>query len=424
MRRKFGLFLIILLFVITLCSCQPKEQNASSSILNDSSLENDNNANTSSGLMNSSNSSSVEDGLKLVDRPYSDLSDEEKDQLKYFNDGYTFLATPNSEKWYLYKYGELFRVIDVVTQCPELYTFKNFDENYVVIDNCMYFCVNENTHGNTRGYSYEADIYKYDFSSNLVEKYIAKEEFNEFATQGIHMLKHNDNLVFICECNDWSNIVEVNTKSNPKLVHKKKTEIIIESENNYDVYFYMDFIPIDKDNYRIIQVTNNTSFSRNFSLIDYSYSDEKDLKREKTVIGYFYRNNENLSYMSNSEVVINEVNGKETHKSSIKMIDSSGNIETIKDGLPFIISESSDNLCYIDSKLSNDWIVFQSYYRFKTNVDGESTLLSTFVYYFKDKLLCQINETGKIDLWNIYSGTLNRPIKIIDCKENIYKSDL
>lgn len=359
----------------------------------------------------------------LVDRDYDDLSDDEKEQIKYFNDGYTFLASPYSDKWYLYKYGELFRVIDVDIQCPELFTDKCFDENYVIINDCLYFCAFENTNG----YSYEADIYQFNFTTSKVKKYIEKQRFDEYATHGVHMLKHNSSLVFLCECNEWSNIVEVDTNSEtPTLELKKQIDVFIDSVDRYNNYYYMDFIPVDKDNYRVIQITSNNEFSVNFSLTDYDLSDclyfERDLLPP---IGFFYRNGKNISYVNNTEEVINKINGKRTHKSTIEQIDSTGKIKIIGENLPYFISTSSDSYCYNTSKLSEDWIIFDSTYLYSTINGGESTLGKSFVYYFDDKLLCELNESPeKVDLWNVYyDGSYESPEKITSFKENVYSSE-
>ena len=63
------------------------------------------------------------------------------------------------------------------------------------------------------------------------------------------MLKHKKKLVFICTCEEWNNIVEVDTtKSTPKLEYKGKCDTVTIPGDEWNQF---NFIPIDEDNYRI-----------------------------------------------------------------------------------------------------------------------------------------------------------------------------
>lgn len=424
MKKAFCLILVISVFLF--CSCQSQLLSKTSDVGNTEHSSSSNEISTTAAS-ESTDSLSTESTIELSDRDYGDLSDDEKEQLKYFNDGYTFLSRNSKDKWFLYKYGSLFRVIDVNSQCPELKSYDStVEKNYVVINDSLYFCVFDNQ----SGYSYkDTNIYRYNFISQKVEKYIDKEQFKEFATKGVHMLKHNNNLVFICECNDWSNVVEVDTnKEKPEVEFKKQIETLIESIHNGNSNYYMDFIPIDNDTYRVIQITSQYQFSVSFSLIDYSYSDELHFKvGTDGAIGYFYRDGQNLVYVSYFEEEINKINGNKTHKTTIEERNSNGNNKVIKDKLPYFISTTDDNYCYHDSYLSKDWLVFNALYFYKNAPDsssGQGTLGKKFIYFFNDELLCTLDDAVKVDLWNAYfNGKYDSPTKINSFKNSVFESE-
>ncbi len=396
MKKYISILLLILMF-FSLTACESKK------------IEPDNTINTAEEtskiqqiVETKESSSNDKTEFELTDKSYDDLTLDEKEQLKYYNDGYTFIANFWNNMWYVYKYGELFKVIDTTNlrdELPELYEENiNFD-NYLVIDNCLYFFVRKTN-----------DVFKIDFDILKVEKYISGEEFKDYTTvDNCVMLKHNKNLFFVLTCAEWNNIIEIDTtKDTPTLDYKGKGDNLVKPG---DVFEKFEFIPIDSNNYRVTEAINNISY--NYSLENYMITEKcefpnigydednwQDYLHEKT-IGYFYREGKDYNYSFISKTRENELNGKEEHSSEILKADSKKNKSILAEKLPFFNFEDTYTDTTIKrlscSKLSNEWLYFVADYQRGNN---------NLIYFFDDNLLCDtssLNYTIEyVDLWNVY----------------------
>lgn len=386
----------------------------------------------------SESSSEIENDLfELTDRNYNDLSEDEKEQLMYYNDGYTFIANIldySDEYWYIYKYGKLFKVIDITNfvnneqqKYEEVHIDDNTIKNYVVIDNYLYFFISETK-----------DVYRINFENPTVEKYIDGKEFEEYAIYNNSvMLKHNDNLLFLCTCKDWNNVIEVDTTvENPELKYMGKTESIIDPGDKWEKF---NFIPIDTNNYRITDFGDNVAtdsltdfYNYNFSLTDYKITDIRQFPSiefdeehwqnyvEENSIGYFFRDDKELLYSYINTEYENDINGTSEFRSSILKSDSDSNKDFLCKDVPHfnIDNDSDDFKMYLlyNSKLSNDWLYF--------NTDKYD-----LIYFFDEKILCETKDCSAkyVDLWNVYYETNkdnhliyeSKPIE--DFKDNIFQ---
>ena len=135
--------------------------------------------------------------------------------------------------------------------------------NYIVMDNFLYFFISKTK-----------DVCRINLDDCTIQTYIDGSEFEDYAVyDNSIMLKHKKKLVFICTCEEWNNIVEVDTtKSTPKLEYKGKCDTVTIPGDEWNQF---NFIPIDEDNYRITEykdgiVSDLTAYcSYNFSLNDY-----------------------------------------------------------------------------------------------------------------------------------------------------------
>lgn len=407
MKKYISILLSILMF-FSLTACESNK------------IEPDNTINTAEEtskiqqiVETKESSSNDKTEFELTDKSYDDLTSEEKEQLKYYNDGYTFIGNvldDKNEKWFLYKYGELFKVIDISSfvdnekpTYEEYHLNHNDIRNYVVIGNSLYFFISETK-----------DVYRINFDDLKIQKYIDGEEFEEYTVYNNSvMLKHNNNLLFICTCKDWNNVLEVDTtKGNPNLNYKGKSDTILEPG---DDWYEFNFIPLDKDNYRITQcgydIVDSLSsyYSYNFSLNDYKITDIRQFPEiefdeehwqnyvEEDSLGYFYRDNKDILFSYVRTESINNISGRSEWSSSILKSDSDKNKNFLSEDLPYFYSDSNSDgfsyKCYTlnNSKLSNDWFYFFA--------DGHD-----LIYFFDDNILCDINDCSVkyIDLWNVY----------------------
>lgn len=421
MKKHLSILLVILMIVsLTACKSGNNEQ--------------ENTNNTSSTNSNEQQTTNIQEStvntgtsFKLVDRSFDDLSDEEKEQLKYYNDGYTFIGNildEENKKWYLYKYGELFKVIDikdfVVNEKPkyEKYHLNSSNiRNYVVIGNSLYFFISE-----------AKDVYKIDFDNLKIQKYIDGEKFKEYAVYNNSvMLKHNNNLLFICTCENWNNIIEVDTsKENPTLDYKGKSDTILVPGDDWEEF---NFIPIDKDNYRITQygyniVSSLTSYcSYNFSLNDYKISDIRQFPDinydeehwqdyvDEESLGYFYRDDKDILFSYIKKENVNDISGRNEFTTSILESDSEGNKSLVCENLPYFhlsIDTTSLKTSALNwSRLSNNWVCFSA-----------TGIGKNLVYFFEEKILCDFGyySIKNIDLWNVYYEEWVDGLSVCSCK--------
>ena len=106
------------------------------------------------------------------------MSDSEKKQLKYYNDGYTFIAQLSyDQKWLLYKYGELYKVIDASDfylekkdKFKDAYADGETIGNYIVMDNFLYFFISKTK-----------DVCRINLDDCTIQTYIDGSEFEDYA---------------------------------------------------------------------------------------------------------------------------------------------------------------------------------------------------------------------------------------------------
>lgn len=375
---------------------------------------------------------------KLVNKNYDDLTNSEKEQLKYFNDGYTLMGelTKDAFEWVLYKYGEKFKVINAEKflnenseRFQEAYLASNMVRNYVVINNILYFFISETK-----------DVYAIDLDNPTIEQYIDGSQFENYAIyDNSIMLKHKNKLVFICTCEEWDNVIEVDTDNTiPKLEYKGRCSRFITPSSEYTDF---NFVPIDDDNYRITEygediVHNFNAYSSyNLSLKDYNITDvvefpeiEFDEKNtwdyiDEKPIGYFYRDNKDVLFSFINKNEVNQISGLDEWSATILKSDSDKNKEVVHKKLEnFKISESETSEYKArlkDSKLSNDWLFFET--------DDDDLF-----YFFDSNTLCDARNyvIDYVDLWNVYytgykgSEKIFKSKPINDFKKNIYHCEI
>lgn len=375
---------------------------------------------------------------KLVNKNYDDLTNSEKEQLKYFNDGYTLMGelTKDAFEWVLYKYGEKFKVINAekflnenLERFQEAYLASNMVRNYVVINNILYFFISETK-----------DVYAIDLDNPTIEQYIDGSQFENYAIyDNSIMLKHKNKLVFICTCEEWDNVIEVDTDNTiPKLEYKGRCSHFITPSSEYTDF---NFVPIDDDNYRITEygediVHNFNAYSSyNLSLKDYNITDvvefpeiEFDEKNtwdyiDEKPIGYFYRDNKDVLFSFINKNEVNQISGLDEWSVTILKSDSDKNKEVVHKKLEnFKISESETSEYKArlkDSKLSNDWLFFET--------DDDDLF-----YFFDSDTLCDARNyvIDYVDLWNVYytgykgSEKIFKSKPINDFKKNIYHCEI
>lgn len=375
---------------------------------------------------------------KLVSKNYDDLTNSEKEQLKYFNDGYTLMGelTKDAFEWVLYKYGEKFKVINAEKflnknseRFQEAYLASNMVRNYVVINNILYFFISETK-----------DVYAIDLDNPTIEQYIDGSQFENYAIyDNSIMLKHKNKLVFICTCEEWDNVIEVDTDNTiPKLEYKGRCSLFITPSSEYNDF---NFVPIDDDNYRITEygediVHNFNAYSSyNLSLKDYNITDvvefpeiEFDEKNtwdyiDEKPIGYFYRDNKDVLFSFINKNEVNQISGLDEWSATILKSDSDKNKEVVHKKLEnFKISESETSEYKArlkSSKLSNDWLFFET--------DDDDLF-----YFFDSNTLCDARNyvIDYVDLWNVYytgykgSKKIFKSKPINDFKKNIYHCEI
>lgn len=375
---------------------------------------------------------------KLVNKNYDDLTNSEKEQLKYFNDGYTLMGelTKDAFEWVLYKYGEKFKVINAEKflnenseRFQEAYLASNMVRNYVVINNILYFFISETK-----------DVYAIDLDNPTIEQYIDGSQFDNYAIyDNSIMLKHKNKLVFICTCEEWDNVIEVDTDNTiPKLEYKGRCSRFITPSSEYTDF---NFVPIDDDNYRITEygediVHNFNAYSSyNLSLKDYNITDvvefpeiEFDEKNtwdyiDEKPIGYFYRDNKDVLFSFINKNEVNQISGLDEWSATILKSDSDKNKEVVHKNLEnFKISESETSEYKArlkSSKLSNDWLFFET--------DDDDLF-----YFFDSNTLCDARNyvIDYVDLWNVYytgykdSEKIFKSKPINEFKKNIYHCEI
>lgn len=402
MKKYISILLLILMF-FSLTACQSNKIEPKNTINTDEEMPK-----TQQAFENKENSENTETSFELTDKSYDDLTSEEKEQLKYYNDGYTFIGNilnDSIEKWFLYKYGELFKVInieDFINNEKERYEKIHLNSSnirdYVVINDCLYFFIPE-----------AKDVYKIDFNKLEIEKFIDGTQFEEYAVYNNSvMLKHNNNLLFICTCKDWNNVLEVDTtKDSPTLEYKGKSDTILKPGDDWDEF---NFIPLDENNYRITQYDYNivysltSYYSYNFSLNDYKITDIRQFPEiefdeehwqdyvDEDSLGYFYRDNKDILFSYINKESINNISGRSEWSSSILKSDSEKNKNFLSEDLPrfyLSITSTDEKISQLSSsRLSNDWLYFKNH----------------LIYFFDDNTLCDMNDcyVEYIDLWNVY----------------------
>ena len=426
--RKIALIFVMIFLICCMTACENKGTvQETSSITNTKNTSNTESSNVETTVEETKTS------YNLIDKSRDDLSDSEKKQLKYYNDGYTFIAQLSyDQKWLLYKYGELYKVIDASDfylekkdKFKDAYADGETIGNYIVMDNFLYFFISKTK-----------DVCRINLDDCTIQTYIDGSEFEDYAVyDNSIMLKHKKKLVFICTCEEWNNIVEVDTtKSTPKLEYKGKCVTIPGDEWNQ-----FNFIPIDEDNYRITEykdgiVSDLTAYcSYNFSLKDYKITDVVNFPNieydednwqdyiNEASLGYFYRDNKDILFSYIPKSGVNDISGRTEKSCAILKSDSKGNKELLNGDVGYFtlgISTTDDKISQLSfSKLSDEWFLF-----YEQGYD--------LLYFFDDNKLYEIEENVKYaDLWNVYlyqydESTelfyISKPIK--ELKSKIYES--
>ncbi len=428
--RKIALIFVMIFLICCMTACENKGTvQETSSITNTKNTSNTESSNVETTVEETKTS------YNLIDKSRDDLSDSEKKQLKYYNDGYTFIAQLSyDQKWLLYKYGELYKVIDASDfylekkdKFKDAYADGETIGNYIVMDNFLYFFISKTK-----------DVCRINLDDCTIQTYIDGSEFEDYAVyDNSIMLKHKKKLVFICTCEEWNNIVEVDTtKSTPKLEYKGKCDTVTIPGDEWNQF---NFIPIDEDNYRVTEykdgvVSKLTSYcSYNFSLKDYKITnvvnfpnieyDEDNWQDyiNEASLGYFYRDNKDILFSYIPKSGVNDISGRTEKSCAILKSDSKGNKELLNGDVGYFtlgISTTDDKISQLSfSKLSDEWFLF-----YEQGYD--------LLYFFDDNKLYEIEENVKYaDLWNVYlyqydESTelfyISKPIK--ELKSKIYES--
>lgn len=426
--RKIALIFVMIFLICCMTACKNKGTvQETSSITNTKNTSNTESSNVETTV------EETKPSYNLIDKSRDDLSDSEKKQLKYYNDGYTFIAQLSyDQKWLLYKYGELYKVIDASDfylekkdKFKDAYADGETIGNYIVMDNYLYFFISKTK-----------DVCRINLDDCTIQTYIDGSEFEDYAVyDNSIMLKHKKKLVFICTCEEWNNIVEVDTtKSTPKLEYKGKCDTVTIPGDEWNQF---NFIPIDEDNYRITEykdgiVSDLTAYcSYNFSLKDYKITDVVNFPNieydednwqdyvDEESLGYFYRDNKDIlfSYILKSDT--NDISGRTERSCAILKSNSNGNKDLLNGNVGCFtlkISYTVDKISQLNSsKLSEDWFLF--------NEEGKD-----LIYFFDDNELYEIDGyVSYADLWNVYLNQydentklnyISKPIR--NLKSNIY----
>lgn len=428
--RKIVLIFVMIFLICCMTACENKGTvQETSSITNTKNTSNTESSNVETTV------EETKPSYNLIDKSRDDLSDSEKKQLKYYNDGYTFIAQLSyDQKWLLYKYGELYKVIDASDfylkeedKFKDAYADGEDVKNYLVMDNFLYFFVSKTK-----------DVYRINLEDCTIQTYIEGSQFEDYAVYNNSiMLKHANKLVFICTCLEWDNVVEVDTtKSEPTLDYKGKCDTITVPGDEWEQF---NFIPIDEDNYRVTEykdgvVSKLTSYcSYNFSLKDYKITDVVNFPNieydednwqdyiNEASLGYFYRDNKDMLFSYIPKSGVNDISGRTEKSCAILKSDSKGNKELLNGDVGYFtlgISTTDDKISQLSfSKLSDEWFLF-----YEQGYD--------LLYFFDDNKLYEIEEDVKYaDLWNVYlyqydESTelfyISKPIK--ELKSKIYES--
>lgn len=428
--RKIALIFVMIFLICCMTACKNKGTvQETSSITNTKNTSNTESSNVETTV------EETKPSYNLIDKSRDDLSDSEKKQLKYYNDGYTFIAQLSyDQKWLLYKYGELYKVIDASDfylekkdKFKDAYADGETIGNYIVMDNFLYFFISKTK-----------DVCRINLDDCTIQTYIDGSEFEDYAVyDNSIMLKHKKKLVFICTCEEWNNIVEVDTtKSTPKLEYKGKCDTVTIPGDEWNQF---NFIPIDEDNYRVTEykdgvVSKLTSYcSYNFSLKDYKITDVVNFPNieydednwqdyiNEASLGYFYRDNKDILFSYIPKSGVNDISGRTEKSCAILKSDSKGNKELLNGDVGYFtlgISTTDDKISQLSfSKLSDEWFLF-----YEQGYD--------LLYFFDDNKLYEIEENVKYaDLWNVYlyqydESTelfyISKPIK--ELKSKIYES--
>lgn len=428
--RKIALIFVMIFLICCMTACKNKGTvQETSSITNTKNTSNTESSNVETTV------EETKPSYNLIDKSRDDLSDSEKKQLKYYNDGYTFIAQLSyDQKWLLYKYGELYKVIDASDfylekkdKFKDAYADGETIGNYIVMDNFLYFFISKTK-----------DVCRINLDDCTIQTYIDGSEFEDYAVyDNSIMLKHKKKLVFICTCEEWNNIVEVDTtKSEPTLDYKGKCDTITVPGDEWEQF---NFIPIDEDNYRVTEykdgvVSKLTSYcSYNFSLKDYKITDVVNFPNieydednwqdyiNEASLGYFYRDNKDILFSYIPKSGVNDISGRTEKSCAILKSDSKGNKELLNGDVGYFtlrISTTDDKISQLSfSKLSDEWFLF-----YEQGYD--------LLYFFDDNKLYEIEEDVKYaDLWNVYlyqydESTelfyISKPIK--ELKSKIYES--
>ena len=428
--RKIALIFVMIFLICCMTACENKGTvQETSSITNTKNTSNTESSNVETTVEETKTS------YNLIDKSRDDLSDSEKKQLKYYNDGYTFIAQLSyDQKWLLYKYGELYKVIDASDfylekkdKFKDAYADGETIGNYIVMDNFLYFFISKTK-----------DVCRINLDDCTIQTYIDGSEFEDYAVyDNSIMLKHKKKLVFICTCEEWNNIVEVDTtKSTPKLEYKGKCDTVTIPGDEWNQF---NFIPIDEDNYRITEykdgiVSDLTAYcSYNFSLKDYKITDVVNFPNieydednwqdyiNEASLGYFYRDNKDILFSYIPKSGVNDISGRTEKSCAILKSDSKGNKELLNGDVGYFtlgISTTDDKISQLSfSKLSDEWFLF-----YEQGYD--------LLYFFDDNKLYEIEENVKYaDVWNVYlyqydESTelfyISKPIK--ELKSKIYES--
>lgn len=428
--RKIALIFVMIFLICCMTACENKGTvQETSSITNTKNTSNTESSNVETTV------EETKPSYNLIDKSRDDLSDSEKKQLKYYNDGYTFIAQLSyDQKWLLYKYGELYKVIDASDfyleeedKFKDAYADGEDVKNYLVMDNFLYFFVSKTK-----------DVYRINLEDCTIQTYIEGSQFEDYAVYNNSiMLKHANKLIFICTCLEWDNVVEVDTtKSEPTLDYKGKCDTITVPGDEWEQF---NFIPIDEDNYRVTEykdgvVSKLTSYcSYNFSLKDYKITDVVNFPNieydednwqdyiNEASLGYFYRDNKDILFSYIPKSGVNDISGRTEKSCAILKSDSKGNKELLNGDVGYFtlgISTTDDKISQLSfSKLSDEWFLF-----YEQGYD--------LLYFFDDNKLYEIEENVKYaELWNVYlyqydESTelfyISKPIK--ELKSKIYES--
>lgn len=171
--RKIALIFVMIFLICCMTACENKGTvQETSSITNTKNTSNTESSNVETTVEETKTS------YNLIDKSRDDLSDSEKKQLKYYNDGYTFIAQLSyDQKWLLYKYGELYKVIDASDfylekkdKFKDAYADGETIGNYIVMDNFLYFFISKTK-----------DVCRINLDDCTIQTYIDGSEFEDYA---------------------------------------------------------------------------------------------------------------------------------------------------------------------------------------------------------------------------------------------------